>query len=192
MALRRNRNWIWFFVILSVLGSAAVVIPLVYNLSLQLTPEQLTQARERWRGLGPANYDLDYQERHTHSGVTDETTYRVLVRNRHISGVFCDGELTLLVGRAPALVLGPWPATLPGLCGAYDVDGMFDHIEQQLQRDLSLSRRPYATASFDPVDGHIRRYVRRLGGGAERLEWTVKLVMQTREGAKPLHPDGQP
>jgi hypothetical protein len=158
------------------LGAGAVVIPLVYNLRLQLTSEQLEAARERWRAAGPATYDLDYEERRTHNGVTDVTRYRVLVRDRRVSAVFCDGELTLLSASAVALVLGPWPRALPGPCGARDIDGMFDHIESQLRQDLSQSRRPYATADFDPRDGHPRRYVRRLRLGAERLEWTVKLV----------------
>jgi hypothetical protein len=176
-ALRpHNRRWIWFFVVLTALGAAAVVIPIVYNLGLQLTPQQLEQARERWRTSGPANYDLDYQERHTHNGETDETAYRVLVRDRRVTAVFCDGELTLLSGAAAALAVGPWPSALPGRCGARDIDGMFEHIEGQLQQDLGLSRRPYATAAFDPHDGHPTRYVRRIRGGAERLEWTVKLV----------------
>jgi hypothetical protein len=176
MAERRNRDWIWFFVVLSALGAAAVVIPLVYNLLLQLKPEQLEQAHQLWRKVGPADYDLDYQERHTHDGVTDETVYRVLVRDRHVSAVFCDGQLTLLAGAAPAVALGPWPRVLPGPCGACDIDAMFDHIEAQLRQDLSLSHRPYATASFDKNDGHPMRYVRRIHGGAERLEWTVKLL----------------
>jgi hypothetical protein len=180
MAEPRNRDWIWFFAILTVLGTAAVLIPLVYNLSLQLTPDQVTQARERWRAVGPADYELDYQERHTHAGTTDETAYRVVVHDRQVVAVACDGELTMLAGTAPALAVGPWPWVLPGPFGARDIDGMFDHIESQLRQDLSLSHRPYATASFDPQDGHPTRYVRRIRGGAERLEWTVKLQ---REGS---------
>jgi hypothetical protein len=185
MAEARNRNWIWFFAILTVLGGAAVVIPLVYNLGLQLTPQQVERARELWRSAGPADYDLDYQERHTHKGETDETTYRVMVRDRRVAGVFRDGELTLLAGATPALALGPWPKALPGTSGARDVDGMFDHIDSQLQQDLSESRRPYATADFDKRDGHPNRYVRRIRGGAERLEWTVKLIRVGSEAEEP-------
>jgi hypothetical protein len=171
-----GRGWIWVFVVLTALGAAAVTIPIVYNLRLQLTPEQVAQARQRWRTAGPADYMLDYQEKHTHGVVTDETVYRVIVAERRVAGVVCDGELTLLAGDAPALALGPWPAGLPGACGARDVDGMFDHMEGQLREDRSLPRRPYVTATFDARDGHPTRYVRRLRGGAERLEWTVRLL----------------
>jgi hypothetical protein len=171
-----NRNWAWFFAVLFLLGAAAVAIPLVYNIRQQLAPEQVEQARELWRSAGPRDYDIDYQERQTHGPDTDESTYRVMVRDGRVAVVFLEGRLSLLSGSAPALALGLWPKALPGTSGARDIDGMFDHIESQLRQDLSLSRRPFATASFDKRDGHPTRYVRRIRGGAERLEWTVKLM----------------
>jgi hypothetical protein len=169
-------SWIWFFVVLSALGVAAVVIPIVYNLSQQLTPEQVAQARQRWLSSGPRAYVQDYQQKFTHDGVTDETVYRVIVRHHQIAAIVCDGQLTLLAGPAPALALGPWPRALPGAGGARNIDGIFDHMEAQLAMDRSLPRRPYATATFDSGDGHPTRYVHRIPGGAERLEWTVKLT----------------
>jgi hypothetical protein len=171
-----NRDWIWFFVVLSGLGAAAVTIPIVYNLYQQLTADELTQARQRWLTSGPRDYVLDYQQKYTHDGATDETVYRVVVRNRQVAAVACDGRLTLLAGLAPALALGPWPRALPEASDARDIDGMFGHMEGQLARDRSLPKRPYATATFDSRDGHPTRYVRRLPGGAERLEWTVKVT----------------
>jgi hypothetical protein len=180
MAEGRRHDWVWFFAVLVALGTAAVVIPVVYNLGLQLTPEQVAEARARWRASGPADYDLDYQQKYSHDGGTDETAYRVLVRGRRVVAAGCDGRLTLLADPAAALAAGPGLRALPGLCGTRDVDGMFDHIERQLRADAGLPRRPYATATFDKRDGHPARYVRRTRGGAERLEWTVKL---TRAGS---------
>ena len=49
---RRNRGWIWFFVVLGFLTTLAALIPLWYNLSQQLTREQLDQAL---KVLGRAN-----------------------------------------------------------------------------------------------------------------------------------------
>jgi hypothetical protein len=184
----RKRDWVWFFAVLFVLGAAAVTIPLYYNLSLQLRPEQAEQARALWRTSGPRDYDIDYQERATHGPDTDEAAYRVMVRDGRVVVVFLDGRLSFLADPAAVLALGPWPRALPGPSGARDIDGMFDHIEDQLRRDLSLSRRPYATATFDKRDGHPTRYVRRIRGGAERLEWTVKLM---RVGAAAQEPDGK-
>jgi hypothetical protein len=171
----RNRNWIWFFVVLVVLGSCAVVIPIVYNLMVQLKPGELAAARQRWSAAGPADYDLDYQEKHTQAGVIDETVYRVVVRDRRVVAVVSDGSLTLLAGPVRAAI-GSWPAALPGPSGARDIDGMFDAIEYQQRHDAGSSRRPYATASFDRKDGHPTRYVHRVRSTGERLEWTVKLV----------------
>jgi hypothetical protein len=185
MSEERSRDWIWFFAILTVLGTAAVVIPIVYNLGLQLTQQQVEQARERWQAVGPTDYDLDYQQRHTLNGDTEETEYRVFVRNGHVSAVFCDGRLTMLAGTAEGLALGPVPRGLPGSLGALDIDGMFEYIDSQLRQDLNLSHRPYATATFDKADGHPMRYVRRIHGGAERLEWTAKLQRDVNPSATP-------
>jgi hypothetical protein len=163
-------------VVLSALGAAAVTIPLVYNLYQQLTADQVTRSRQRWQTSGPRAYTLDYQQRYTHDGVLDETVYRVIVRHHQIAAIVCDGRLTLFSGLAPALALGPWPRALPGTSGALNIDGMFDHIEDQLAKDRSVPRHPYVTATFDSRDGHPTRYVHRIPGGAERLEWTVKLT----------------
>ena len=63
MAETRDRSWVWFFAVLAALGIAAILIPLVYNVRQQLTPEQVAAARECWRADGPASYVLDYEQR---------------------------------------------------------------------------------------------------------------------------------
>lgn len=183
MADTRGRDWVWFFLVLAVLGAVAVVVPIVYNLGLQLTPEQLAQARGRWSAAGPADYDLDYQQKVTVHGRTEETIYRVSVRDRRVTAVFCNGELTLLAGSAEA-ALGPWPRLLRGPSGALDVDGMFDEMEAEFRVDAGSPRRPYVTATFDKRDGHPTRFVHRVRTTGERLEWTIKLV-RVGESAKP-------
>ena len=50
---RKNRGWVWFFVVLAVLAVAAVVGNWSYNLSQQLTPDQLRAAEELWKKNGP-------------------------------------------------------------------------------------------------------------------------------------------
>jgi hypothetical protein len=188
MPERGKSDWVWFFAVLFVLGAAAVTIPLYYNLSLQLKPQQVEEARALWRSAGPRDHDIDYQERQTHGPDTDEAAYRVMVRDGRVVVVFLDGRLSFLADTAAALALGPWPRALPGTSGARDIDGIFDHIEDQLRRDLNLSHRPYATATFDKRDGHPMRYVRRIRGGAERLEWTIKLM---RVGEAAPEPGGK-
>ena len=65
---RRWRRWVPFFLVLVALGAVAVVVPIVYNLRLQLRPEQLEQARQRWREQGPPDYDLSCERKTTEAG----------------------------------------------------------------------------------------------------------------------------
>lgn len=163
----------WFFVLLAILAAVAIVLPIVYNLSLQLTPEQAAEARGRWRAVAPANYDLDYQQRITAAGATQETAFRVCVREGRIAAVLRDTDLVYLLPAA-RLALGQAPPA-DGSEGR-DVNAMFEHMESMLDRDASGTRRNYATATFDRRDGHPTRYVRRVRGTTDRLEWTVKLT----------------
>ncbi len=63
----RSRAWIWFFVVLIAMSAAAVALPIVYNLSIQLRPEELTAARalegERPARLRSAIRGKDHAER---------------------------------------------------------------------------------------------------------------------------------
>ncbi|HEX4590156.1 MAG TPA: hypothetical protein VH120_09535, partial [Gemmataceae bacterium] len=56
--METNRNWIWFFVALVVLGAAAVSINWAYNAKRQLTMEELQKNEDLWDKAGPADYDL--------------------------------------------------------------------------------------------------------------------------------------
>jgi len=57
---------------LLILASVAITIPIVYNLRLQLKPEQLEQARERWQRRGTPNYNLAYTARYDREPEPDE------------------------------------------------------------------------------------------------------------------------
>jgi hypothetical protein len=155
----RPRAWVWFFVALAVMSAAAVILPIVYNVSIQLRPEQLAAARERWKANGPRDYDLQYQEKITENGVQTESNWLVQVRDGKATAVTCDGR------ELPA-------AEYPNLT----VEGQFAEIERGLQLDLAEgARRNYATAAFDLRDGHPTHYVRRVHGSGDRLEWNVNL-----------------
>jgi hypothetical protein len=143
----RSRRWVWYFAALAALAAAAVAIPLAYNLSRQLTPEQVAAARALWRAHGPRDFDLDYLEKRDSGGTTQERAYHVEVRAGRVASP--DGGL--------------------------NVEGMFDRMEAALREDAAAGRRPYATATFDKGDGHPLRYVRRDRAAGERLEWTVRL-----------------
>jgi hypothetical protein len=182
-APRRSRGWVWFFVMLTMMAAVAIIIPIVYNLSLQLTPEQLAQARRLWQEHGPRDYDLEYAEK------LDPDTrifiYAVKVRDGRAVSLVCNGKPELLDERA-GLVVGPI-ALLGDAAEAQEhtVEGLFRQIEQSLREDAERGgRRNYVTATFDREDGHPLRYIRRVAGSRDRMEWNIKL--------HPIHRDPAP
>jgi hypothetical protein len=179
----RGRRWVAFFIVLGLLGSAAVIVPMVYNLRLQLRPEQLAEARRLWAANGPRDYNLDYLVKTEHAGTVEEDEYMVRVRGGRVVLVASNGEVIYL---APALAgtVGPAAAFLSrGHPSRYGVPALFDEMEAMLRRDEAAGSRNYATAAFDPHDGHPVRYVHRVRGTHDRIEWTLKLSLPKR------HPD---
>lgn len=170
-----RRSWLWFFGILFLLALVALVLPIVYNLRLQLTPEQLARAEALWREKGTPNYDLDYSEQKDRNPERDEIW--VKVRGGKAVALSWNGQL-LRLDDVAGLVLGPTTRSLPPVdLSGQTVEGMFDQIETQLKQDAtSTGRRNYATASFDSRDGHPVRYVHRVAGTSKRLEWQIKLT----------------
>jgi len=141
------------------MSAAAITLPIIYNISLQLRPEELASARQRWKANGPRDYDLQFQEKITEHGESSDSEWVVKVRDGKVTVVTCDSE-TLPAADYPDLT----------------VDGQFAVIEKGLQLDLATGvRRNYATAAFDLGDGHPTHYVRRVRGSGDRLEWNVNL-----------------
>src|SRR5436190_4259037 len=91
--MRRNRGWIWFFVVLTVLAVAAVAINWTYNVRQQLTPEQLKTASDLWAKNGPADYDLLIEKAYSSAYSDGETRERiqVKVRNRNVVSARFEG-----------------------------------------------------------------------------------------------------
>lgn len=172
---RRSRLWIGFFVVLTGLAVIAIVVPLVYNLSIQLRPEQLAAARQRWRDHENLDYDLEYLVKITSAGRTEERAYLVHVRG---------GRTVLVVENGEVAYLDPSLAGVAGLgvlalsfddSRQYGVPALFDAIETALHQDALSGGRSFATAQFDPQDGHPFHYVHRVRG-KERIEWNLKMV----------------
>jgi hypothetical protein len=185
---QRNHRWVWFFLALLVLGTVAVVVPIVYNLGLQLRPEQLAAARARWGEKGLRDYDLAFRVKYNDDPKGVENL--IEVRNGEViswkssaeSWESRDGKVDL--GSVPP----PW-ATEPGEAPVEadwrpNVEGLFALIEKQLANDAeSRGRRNYATANFDPRDGHPIHYVHRIAGTRTRQEWDIKLIPLDADGA---------
>jgi hypothetical protein len=152
---RRNRRWLWFFVAVFVLTVAAIVILVRFNLALQLKPETLEAAWNRWKEKGPASYVLVYTK-----DLPGQDTETYEVRVEHGRTVFA-----ALNGRPMEARLFP----------RYGMNALFDDLDAFLK----LARKPgaprtYLVASFDPADGHVERYIRSVTGRREGFEINVR------------------
>lgn len=149
----KPRRWFWYFAALMVLATLAAITPLYFNVRMQLTPERVAAACQRWREHGPRDYDLDYVERVDTEARGDE--FVVQVRDGKVTAARRNGE----------------PTTDPVMT----VDTMLDFIESALAADQAAGRSNYTVADFDRTDGHPVRYVHRARGTHERLEWRVRV-----------------
>lgn len=149
----RRRNWIWFFALLAVLTVTAISVQVWYNISQQLTPEQLEAAVARWKEKGPHDYEMEYTIRK----MDDVETYAVQARKGKVISVTRNGQ-----------------PVEERLYRYSEMPALFGFIEDFLRQDMADSqqgkRRTYATASFDPEDGHLLRYVRSVLSSRERVE----------------------
>jgi hypothetical protein len=181
---RQNRNWIVFFLMLALLAAVGIVVPLWYNLSLQLNAGEVAAAKERWREKGPADYDMEYRSKID----TDEPVeYRVAVRNRravfvatrqgHILEIAA--ELRAAVGAAVGCPVD-WCAekVVPTeeLTRRHTIDAFFALIESKLGDDVAVGGRNYATATFDSQYGYPLRYIHRVRNSPERIELNAHLL----------------
>ena len=161
-----KRRWIPFFLALIVLSLTAVITLIVYNLRQQLKLEQLVAARQLWADKGLPSYQLVY----TLKKGTDPKaeTYVVRVRSGQVVSVSLDGR-----------------PLAKRLLSHYGMEAMFDHIREFLDQDAKPGQpRTFARAIFDPANGALRWYVRRVMGGGQRLEITVDALLPLEDGAR--------
>jgi hypothetical protein len=153
----RNRNWIWFFLTLLGLTLLAGGILIWYNFSQQLTPEQLEAARRLWEKTDLRDYDMEY----TRKIGADQQVDQFEVRVRH--------------GKVASVVMNRREQLPARLYRYHDMNGLFDAIEEFQKKDRQPgSRRVFTRALFDPDDGHLTWYVRRVVGSQEGVEIAVK------------------
>src|SRR5207253_997447 len=128
---RRNRGWIWFFVVLAGLTVTAITILVVFNLSQQLTREQLAAAEALWKEKGPRDYDLEYTEE---GSIFNKFTVKVR------AGRVVDAQ--------------PDDRPLEQKRAYYGMPALFGFIEDFLQQDAQPGKpRTFTIATFDPNDG---------------------------------------
>ena len=162
-APKRSRTWFWFFVVLAVLTGFALILPIVVLPRLHglepVTAADLAAARARWTQNGPRDYDLEYRKRGAATG-----TFTVRVRDGKPAAVLMDGQP---LDRS----------SNPKLYDYYTIPGVFNDVE----RFLELAEKPGAEpvilrARFDPVDGHITRYL--YSAPNQKVEVSIQLRKQ--------------
>lgn len=154
---KKNRRWLWYFVVVFALAIAATVILAVFNWQQQLRPEQLEAARKQWKEKGPRDYTMIYTIRRAGDDVTDR--FEVKVRGGSAVKATHNGQ--------------PIPEDR---LGYYRMERLFDYIERFMEMDAKKdAKRSYVRAIFDePKTGGLRWYVRSVMGTRERAEITVE------------------
>lgn len=172
----RSRRWLGFFLVLAVLAGTAIVVPIAYNLSIQLRPEQLADARHRWETTHPANYDLEYLVKSKRGEEETEDPYFVAIRSGRVLLAIRSGD-ALYIDPSLSVIAGSGISALSSEDPRYfGVPALFDEIEAMLRRDEAAGRRNFATAKFDEQDGHPYHYVHRARDRKERVEWNIKMT----------------
>lgn len=80
----------WFFAILAMLGIIAIIVPWVFNRSIQLSASQVEQAIALWKSTGPKDYDLEILESSEPGGVKKQLLLKV--RAREVTSLVIDGN----------------------------------------------------------------------------------------------------
>jgi hypothetical protein len=157
----KNLRWLWFFIVLIVLAVSATVILIVYNLNQQLKAEQLATARQKWRENGPADYRLVYNIKVNDSArETHVDRYDVTVRGGLVTAALKNGK-----------------TESPGRFGLYGMDKLLDHVAGNMEKDGEPGRpRTFTRAMFDPNNGALFWYVRRVMGSFERVEIAIERI----------------
>jgi Family of unknown function (DUF6174) len=164
---KRNRGWIWYFAILVVLTVVAITILFVYNQGQQLRPEKLEAARKLWEEKRPADYVLTYTKKGDASG-----TFVVTVRQGKVVSVIMREE----VKKENEVQVVEQPLE-QRLYHTYDMEGLFDNIERFLELAAKKdSPRVYLFARFDPKNGQLLKFARRVMGTAQHVEIDVEPI----------------
>lgn len=167
----RPRQWLVFFVVLAALSAVGVTLPIVYNLGQQLKPEQLAEAKARWRSAGPDDYDMTYAITYDRERLAER--HVVLVRDGAIVFASCEGEVLRMAPAMAAVVGGPLAGPADG--PERDVPAILAHVEAMLALERDAPRRNFLVAVFDPKQGYPRRFIRRVRGTKSREEWDVRV-----------------
>ncbi len=167
---RRNRNWLWALIALAGLGLLAISVNWYVNsnyyVAEPVTPERLREARDLWRRNHPADYNLKIIDSVTSSSSDGSSSTRVDKFELQVRG----GKIVQF------LVNTREPEPLHDSTGkrnadeerrqreSYDIPGLFDAIEEFMERDKRDHVPSTLRARFDKTDGHVTIFVRLVDG----------------------------
>jgi hypothetical protein len=176
---RNEYGWIAYFAFLIIASVGVTGWMIYFNLSIQLKPEELTQAHQRWKEHGPRDYTLVYTQ-----ALDDDPTvtkFVVKVRAGEITEMFVNGKAKNIQSDLPMryndVLLG------------HSMDDLFRAAEHFMEIDQRPdATKVYVTALFDPKTGGMLRYVRRVMGTKMRIERKIELQDVDAEMQMPRAP----
>jgi hypothetical protein len=148
--------WILYFAFLIVASVGVTIFMIMFNLWIQLTPEQVEAAKKVWKEKGPAEYKLIYTTRIDDSDKT--TMYAVTVKAGKVTDVKKNGK--------DFEEQAAWPE--------HSMEALLGMMAANLAEDAKPDKpRVYTIGRFDDKTGALLYYVRRVMGSRERIEIEV-------------------
>jgi hypothetical protein len=147
---KKNHLWIWFFVFVIAASVALAGFMIWFNLRLQLTPEKLEAARQKWKEHGPKDYAMTIT---TKLGEHVDV-YKVKVEGGKVMEVRLNGEL--LRNQETDVVYKPGHAKLQ----YYSMERQFVYLEGFLESDAKKNEKNHLIAIFNEKTGALEFFTR--------------------------------
>jgi hypothetical protein len=163
---KKNHAWVWFFAFIVVASVGVAGFMIVFNLRMQLKPEQLEAHMQRWQEHGPSDYLMTFTKKINRS---EPDTFVVKVRAKKVVEVRMNGKLLRNEETGQAFPAGHDQLQY------YSMDRLLRDVEIFMQRDARDGRKVYNVAVFDDETGALRRYVRSDRSSNQHVEESVKV-----------------
>jgi hypothetical protein len=164
---RKNYAWMWFFGFIVVASVGVAGFMIWFNSRLQLKPEQLEAAMQRWKEHGPSDYLMTFTKQISRSDQPD--TFVVRVRAKKVVEVRMNGKLL-----RNEETQQPYPAGHDQL-QYYSMDRLLRDIERFMELDARAGKKNYTVATFDKDTGALETYTRSDRSAGQHVRETVKI-----------------
>lgn len=158
---KKNYGWLYYFIFLFVASVGVMAFMIWFNLSIQMTPEQLDAAMKTWEEKGPKSYDMIYTKR-----LNEEeraVRFAVKVRDRKVIEVLMDGK---------PLEKSADQAGDPRIY--HSMTALYRDIETFQRHDAKPGApKVYVTLKSREENGQLIEYIRRVMGSRQRVQIVV-------------------